>query len=127
MLKTCWLFMRASRGALPAEWPQPLHHSSPKYIRELAERGEWQQVIYWINSAERSNPLSNDLVSHVREARLAISVIECLTTQYAINQLTEMETKIIGECLNAAVHGPFFPDWEFDGAFQVLADSASRI
>jgi len=124
------LHARQAVALLPAEWPKPFLHSSPKHIRELAEQGDWRQVIYSIDNAGRSNPLSGDLASHVREARLAVSIIECLTTQYAIDRLTEVETKIVGECLNAAAHGPFFPDWEFHTLFgltrQRIADIAHR-
>ena len=27
------------------------------------------------------------------------------------------ELKVVGECLRAAAHGPFFPDWEFHTLF----------
>lgn len=30
-----------------------------------------------------------------------------------INNLTDHDKKIIFECLEASVRGPFFPDWEF--------------
>ena len=31
----------------------------------------------------------------------------------AIEGFSEEEVNVIGECLTAAVEGPFFPDWEF--------------
>jgi hypothetical protein len=31
--------------------------------------------------------------------------------------LTEVERKVIRDCLRAAADGPFFPDWEFDTLF----------
>ena len=31
--------------------------------------------------------------------------------------LEQSEREIIRQCLNAAVHGPFFPDWEFHALF----------
>ncbi|MFJ2194093.1 hypothetical protein ACIOJE_40170 [Kitasatospora sp. NPDC087861] len=30
-----------------------------------------------------------------------------------IERMTEQELRIIKECLDAAVNGPFFEDWEF--------------
>jgi hypothetical protein len=34
-----------------------------------------------------------------------------------LNDLTEDERQIVGECLRAAVKGPFFPMWEFHALF----------
>ncbi|MFD9484148.1 hypothetical protein ACFWBX_09115 [Streptomyces sp. NPDC059991] len=31
----------------------------------------------------------------------------------ALERMTERDLQIIKECLDAAVNGPFFPDWEF--------------
>jgi hypothetical protein len=90
---------------------------SPKRIQGLAEQSGWRQVIYSIDAAGRSNPLPDELALHVREARLAISTIERVSAQYAMEHLTEEETKIIAEILKAAAHGPFFPDWEFQTLF----------
>lgn len=35
----------------------------------------------------------------------------------ALQHCTADDRKLIGECLTAAVEGPFFPDWEFSTLF----------
>ncbi|MCU7829555.1 MAG: hypothetical protein KZQ85_10855 [Candidatus Thiodiazotropha sp. (ex Myrtea sp. 'scaly one' KF741663)] len=35
------------------------------------------------------------------------------------HNLTESEKNIVFECLKASLHGPFFPDWEFQTLFGV--------
>jgi len=34
-----------------------------------------------------------------------------------LNDLTDDEREVVGECLQAAVKGPFFPIWEFHALF----------
>lgn len=35
----------------------------------------------------------------------------------ALADLSDVERKIVRECLHAAANGPFFPDWEFSTLF----------
>jgi hypothetical protein len=37
----------------------------------------------------------------------------CILREVGPNYLSDAETDLIGQCLKAAVDGPFFPDWEF--------------
>ena len=37
----------------------------------------------------------------------------------SINALPEKEKEILLECLRASLHGPFFPDWEFQTLFGI--------
>ncbi len=39
----------------------------------------------------------------------------------------ESDTDVIGQCLRAAVEGPFFPDWEFSILFGFDRDEFRRI
>jgi hypothetical protein len=41
--------------------------------------------------------------------------------------LSADDTRVIGECLNADAHGPFFPDWEFSTLFGIERDACARI
>lgn len=40
---------------------------------------------------------------------------------------SEEDRKIIGECLVAAVNGPFFPDWEFSTLFGLERAEIDRV
>jgi hypothetical protein len=44
-----------------------------------------------------------------------------------IYDLNKHEQKIIFDCLKAALHGPFFPDWEFQTLFGVERGILARI
>jgi hypothetical protein len=37
----------------------------------------------------------------------------------ALKDLDDSEKKVVRECLEAAVNGPFFPDWEFRTLFGI--------
>ena len=37
------------------------------------------------------------------------------------------EIEIIGECLSAAAHGPFFPDGEFSAVFGISLEEVARV
>ena len=43
------------------------------------------------------------------------------------NYLTSDELHLVGRCLEAAVDGPFFPDWEFHTLFGVTRDEARAV
>ncbi len=42
-------------------------------------------------------------------------------------ELTEKQKKIIGECLDAAANGPFFPEWEFSTLFGLERSEVAKI
>ena len=41
--------------------------------------------------------------------------------------MSEEEIGIIGECLHAAVYGPFFPEWEFSSIFGLEGEEVARV
>ena len=41
--------------------------------------------------------------------------------------LTSTQIRVIGECLHAAAHGPFFPDGEFAALFGVSRDEVTEV
>jgi hypothetical protein len=41
--------------------------------------------------------------------------------------LSDVEKELVRQCLDAAVNGPFFPDWEFHSLFGFTRDEARRI
>ena len=45
----------------------------------------------------------------------------------ALADLTETELEIVYECLMAAAHGPFIPDWEFSTLFGVEQQEVAKI
>jgi hypothetical protein len=42
-------------------------------------------------------------------------------------ELSESERDLVKRCLEAAVHGPFFPEWEFHALFGYSRDEVRRI
>ena len=38
-----------------------------------------------------------------------------------------VDSRVIGECLRAAVNGPFFPDWEFSTLFGLTRDEVRAV
>ncbi|MFF2120225.1 hypothetical protein ACFVXH_23115 [Kitasatospora sp. NPDC058184] len=44
-----------------------------------------------------------------------------------IARMTDQDRQIIKECLDAAVSGPFFPDWEFDTLIGFTRDEIAAI
>ena len=45
----------------------------------------------------------------------------------SLANLDEREREVIRECLQAAVEGPFFPDWEFQTLFGLTRDDVKRV
>jgi hypothetical protein len=45
----------------------------------------------------------------------------------SLANLDEKERQIVGECLRAAVEGPFFPEWEFSTIFGLERDEVRSI
>jgi hypothetical protein len=45
----------------------------------------------------------------------------------ALLDLDEEELAIVGQCLRAAVEGPFFPDWEFQTLIGVSREEIQRL
>jgi hypothetical protein len=41
--------------------------------------------------------------------------------------LDNRERNVVGECLRAAVEGPFFPEWEFPALFGLTRDEAANV
>ncbi|GAA4886993.1 hypothetical protein ACFPM3_20495 [Streptomyces coeruleoprunus] len=44
-----------------------------------------------------------------------------------IERMTDQELQIIKECLDAAVSGPFFPDWEFHSLMGFTRDEIAAV
>lgn len=42
-------------------------------------------------------------------------------------QLDEADRKVVEQCLRAAVHGPFFPEWEFSTLFGLERDEVRTV
>jgi len=109
------------------EWPIPVRHCSPQRIRELCEQGEWRQVVYSIEGVGRSNILHAELAACVLDAREAISAVERLRTKHVLQNMSVEEARSIGQCLDAAANGPFFPDGEFHTLFGITRERAAEI
>ncbi|QLE74706.1 hypothetical protein FGW37_26750 [Streptomyces rectiverticillatus] len=45
----------------------------------------------------------------------------------AVERVTDQDLQIIKECLDAAVNGPFFPDWEFHTLMGFTRDEIGAI
>jgi hypothetical protein len=45
----------------------------------------------------------------------------------ALQDLTSDEQKIVLDCLNASVEGPFFPDWEFSTLFGLSQEEVRSV
>lgn len=44
-----------------------------------------------------------------------------------LDLLTEHERNIVYKCLEAALYGPFFPDWEFNTLFGINRTELSKV
>jgi len=44
-----------------------------------------------------------------------------------LTELTDNEIAIVGQCLRAAVEGPFFPDWEFQTLIGVSREEVRQL
>jgi hypothetical protein len=45
----------------------------------------------------------------------------------SLANLDERERNVVRECLQAAVEGPFFPEWEFQTIFGITRDDVRRV
>jgi hypothetical protein len=45
----------------------------------------------------------------------------------SLTDLDEHELDVVRQCLQAAVEGPFFPDWEFETLFGLERDEVRRV
>src|SRR5512133_4344993 len=50
-----------------------------------------------------------------------------LRLEYSLANLDKRERHIVGECLRAAVKGPFFPDWEFETIFGLEREEVGQV
>lgn len=105
-------------------WPNRTRND----LAEKYEEQEWRQLLYLLQEHSRINKFSDQLLFHLQAADELLPLFDQLGMRAALEQLTEEEKHIIGECLHAAAHGPFFlDDWEFPTIFGATHEEAVEV
>jgi hypothetical protein len=81
-----------------------------RHLEQSYQNEEWRQVFYVLQLPKRTNELPTKLLDHLSRVGELFALYDQLGMRACLEQLTAEEKPIIGECLQAAVHGPFFPD-----------------
>lgn len=118
--------LEAAYVLLPAKL-EPSSYAKRKHLEQNYESKEWCQVFYYLRDDSSKNDFSTELLHHIKAAEELFNLYDRLGMTAALEQLTDEEKRIVGECLRAAAFGPFFPDWEFHALFGVDRDEAIRV
>ena len=94
-----------------------------KSIDDSISHRAWSSV-YWGIKANTHEGWKSDQLDTVKEL---LDLHDVVGNDIVQNSLDKEEMKIIGECLKATVHGPFFPDWEFNSLFGLEREEVKEI
>jgi hypothetical protein len=121
--------IEAAYALLPSKIEPAYAYRKRDDLKEAYERKDWRQLFAHLQSHSRVNHFSDELLLHVKTAEELYSVYDRLGLRAALEQLTEEEKRVIGECLNATAQGPFFLDnsREFVALFGATHEEAVRI
>lgn len=88
----------------------------------------WRQTFYFLKAWRQNHDCSEELVQQVEKLEELFELYDLLGLKRASEQLTNEERRIIGECLAAMAHGPFFlNDWEFSLVFGAEYEVAVKV
>lgn len=86
-------------------------------LQRIVQEGNWFAVLHQLKMFSESNTFADALQKHIAQADEIKRRHERLRWEVVMMRMSENEKQLIGECLVAAAHGPFFPDWEFSILF----------
>lgn len=112
--------------------PSPLEPAYPYRkrddLKEKYEGKDWRELFNLLKSHSLVNNFSDELLHHLTATEELLGLYDRLGMKTAMEQLTDEEKRIIGECLRATALGPFFlDDWEFPTVFGVTHEEAVKI
>lgn len=112
--------------------PSPLEPSYPYRkrddLKEKYEAKDWRELFNLLKSHSLVNNFSAEILNHLTTTEELLGLYDRLGMQTAMEQLTNKEKCVIGECLQAMAFGPFFlDDWEFPVIFGVKHEEAVKV
>lgn len=119
--------LESAYALLPAKLEPYSPYAKREHLEQKYDSKEWRQVFYYLQNYSSKNDFSAELLHHIKAAEELFNLYDCLGMTAALEQLTDEEKRVVGECLCAAAFGPFFPDWEFHTLFGVDRDEAIRV
>ncbi len=98
-----------------------------RHLYQSYEQEDWEQVLIALKNYCKTNSFSIELQTEIESAEHCRLQYESLGLKNSLEKLTEKELRVIQECLNAAVLGPFFPDWEFRTLFGLPREDVAKV
>lgn len=97
------------------------------WLIAAATRQDWDQVLINLNLYAQAHELSEDVQRLLKKANRLEAEYDAEGLRRALNGMCYDDKKVIGECLVAAVEGPFFPDCEFETLIALARDEVAGI
>ena len=86
----------------------PNRCTKPEELKAKYEAKDWRQVLILLQIFSATNDFPLELHQHIEAVYKLFSFYDSLGMSAVLNQFSDEEKHIVGECLHASVHGPFF-------------------
>ena len=104
---------KAAYEMLPDELTPFVSYVERGFLDSKFEAQQWRLVCNVIQSYTRTNNLSPKLLQELSGAQEAIKLLDYRFLVFTLQQFSESEKKLIGECLYAMAQGTFVRDGDF--------------
>lgn len=98
-----------------------------RHLHKSYEQADWEQVLVLLKNYCKTNRFSPELQAEIESAEHSRLQYESLALQNSLVKLSENDLRVIQECLQAAVFGPFFPEYEFTALFGLEREEVAKV